>query len=137
VRNAEWAPNPVIRVTWLGAQAYAHHYGKRLPTYDEWQVLKQLFPIAQDSIPGLTNDSMHSHMGMDKSAQNSNQPQLEQMVVKEWLSSKGPDLSTDSRVVERSADSKQPNVTKRYPWEGFYDVSFRTILDVHGGNSTK
>ena len=80
---------------------------------------------------------MHSHMGTDKSAQNGNQPQHEQMVVKEWLSEKSPDLSTDSRVVEWSADGKQPRITKRYPWEGFYDVGFRTILDVHGGNSTK
>ena len=52
LRQAEWAPKPVIRVTWLGAQAYAHHYGKHLPSYDEWQVFKQQLPIAPDSIQG-------------------------------------------------------------------------------------
>ena len=135
LRQAAWAPKPVIRVTWLGAQAYAHHYGKRLPTFDEWQVSKQLFPIAPDSTPKPANDTMHSHMGMDKSAQDGNQPQLEQMVVKEWLSAKGPDLSPDSRVVEWSADSKQLNVTKRYPWEGFYDVGFRTVSDAHSDSA--
>jgi len=30
--NAQWAARPVVRVTWLGAEAYARHYGKRLPT---------------------------------------------------------------------------------------------------------
>lgn len=32
LRQAEWAPKPVVRVTWLGAEAYAQHYGNRLPT---------------------------------------------------------------------------------------------------------
>jgi serine/threonine-protein kinase len=137
LRQAVWAPKPVTRVTWLGAQAYAHHYGKSLPTYDEWQVFKHLFSILPDSTPGPTNDSMHSHMGTDKTAQNSNQIQPGQMIVKEWLSAKSPDLSTNSRVVEWSADSKQSNVAKLYPWEGFYDVGFRTILDVYGSNSIK
>jgi len=137
LRQAEWAPKPVIRVTWLGAQAYAHHYGKHLPTYDEWQVLKQQSPIVPDSIQGSEDNSMHSHMGIDKSAQNGNQTQHGQLVVKEWIYIKRPDLSTDSHVVEWFADGTQPKITKRYPWEGFYDVGFRTILDVPGGDPTK
>jgi formylglycine-generating enzyme required for sulfatase activity len=30
--DVQWAARPVVRVTWLGAEAYARHYGKRLPT---------------------------------------------------------------------------------------------------------
>jgi serine/threonine-protein kinase len=137
LRQAEWAPKPAIRVTWLGAQAYAKHYGKRLPTYDEWRAIEQQFPMVPDSIQSSIIDSMHSHIEMNKSTQNSNSTRNGQMVAKEWLSPKITDLSTDSRVVEWSAESTQPNVTKRYPWEGFYDVGFRTVLDVHSDNSTK
>jgi serine/threonine-protein kinase len=137
LRQAEWAPKPVIRVTWLGAQAYAQHYGKRLPTYDEWQAIEQQFPIVPDSIQSSTSDSMHSHMGMSKSTQNGIITQNGSKVVKEWLSAKKHELSASSRVVEWSADDTTPSVTKRYPWEGFYDVGFRTVLDVHSDNSTK
>jgi hypothetical protein len=137
LRQAEWAPKPAIRVTWLGAQAYAKHYGKRLPTYDEWRAIEQQFPMVPDSIQSSIIDSMHSHIEMNKSTQNSNSTRNGQMVAKEWLSPKITDLSTDSRVVEWSAESTQPNVTKRYPWEGFYDVGFRTVLDVHSDNSTQ
>jgi hypothetical protein len=137
LRQAEWAPKPVIRVTWLGAQAYAQHYGKRLPTYDEWQAIEQQFPIVPDSIQSSTSDSMHSHMGMSKSTQNGIITQNGSKVVKEWLSAKKHELSASSRVVEWSADDTTPSVTKRYPWEGFYDVGFRTVLDVQSDNSTQ
>ena len=137
LRQAEWAPKPVIRVTWLGAQAYAQHYGKRLPTYVEWQAREQQFPIVPDSIQSAAKDSMHSHMEMNTSTQDSELTRRGQMADKEWLSSKAPDLSADSRVVEWSADGTTPKVTKRYPWEGFYDVGFRTVLDVHSDNSTQ
>jgi hypothetical protein len=136
LRQAEWAPKPVLRVTWLGAQAYAQHYGKRLPTYDEWRAIKQQFPVVPDAIQSSTSDSMHSHMGTSKLTQNAIPTQNGQMIVKEWLSAKKTELSTSNRVVEWIAAGKKPNVNKRYPWEGFYDVGFRTVLDVHVDNST-
>ena len=37
LRDAEYAANPVTRVTWYGASAYARHYGKRLLTESEWE----------------------------------------------------------------------------------------------------
>jgi serine/threonine-protein kinase len=37
LRNTQYAAHPVVRVTWYGASAYAHHYGKRLPTEYEWE----------------------------------------------------------------------------------------------------
>jgi serine/threonine-protein kinase len=138
LRQADWAPKPVVRVTWLGAQAYARHYGKRLPTFDEWQLLNQKFPSTTDSMQGsatASNGAMHSHMDMNKSTEIDVQSQQGkgQISVKEWLAVK-PGSSSESRVVERSAGSTQHSVTKRYPWEGFYDVGFRTVMDVHAGN---
>lgn len=134
LRQAKWAPKAVIRVTWLGAQAYARHYGKHLPTHDEWLALNHQLSIVPDSkqVPTNTsNNAMQSHMERDPSAVNNGQFHQNggQAVSKEWLSSK-PGSSTISRVVEWSADSNGQNVTKRYPWEGFYDVGFRTVMDV-------
>ena len=37
LRDTQYAARPVVRVTWYGASAYAHHYGKRLPTEYEWE----------------------------------------------------------------------------------------------------
>ncbi len=136
LRQAEWAPKPVIRVTWLGATAYARYYGKRLPSYSEWQFLIQQFPVVSEpknlSLNTL-NESAHSHMTDIVLNENGKQPQHDkQAVVKEWLASQS-DSSIDSRVVEWSFDGNQQNVTKRYPWEGFYDVGFRTVMDIHDG----
>lgn len=36
LRNAKYAAQPVVRVTWYGASAYARHYDKRLITENEW-----------------------------------------------------------------------------------------------------
>jgi serine/threonine-protein kinase len=36
LRDTKYAANPVVRVTWYGASAYANHYGKRLATEYEW-----------------------------------------------------------------------------------------------------
>jgi serine/threonine protein kinase len=134
LRQAEWAPKSVTRVTWLGAQAYAHHYGKRLPNHGEWQNFKQQFPAVQDSIQKPASDTMHSHMETDKLPQNESPVQDEKKVVKEWLSMGKPESSSSSRVVEWATGSTTQKITKRYPWEGFYDVGFRTVLDVGGGS---
>jgi serine/threonine-protein kinase len=37
LRDTKYASLPVVRVTWYGASAYAHHYGKRLPMEYEWE----------------------------------------------------------------------------------------------------
>jgi serine/threonine-protein kinase len=37
LRDTQYAAHPVVRVTWYGASAYTHHYGKRLPTEYEWE----------------------------------------------------------------------------------------------------
>jgi serine/threonine protein kinase len=41
LRDTKYAADPVIRVTWYGALAYARHYGKSLPTEYEWEYAAQ------------------------------------------------------------------------------------------------
>ena len=132
LRQAEWASKPVLRVTYLGAQAYARHYGKRLPTYGEWQSLNQQFSIVprQDNLSAGTPDgTMHSRMLMGTAAETEEQPKRGDALVvfKEWLT-ENSDSSSAGRVVAWSTDNNR--LTKRYPWEGFYNVGFRTVMDV-------
>ena len=79
--DAGHAADPVTRVTWYGASAYARHYGKRLLTEAEWEYVasKHLIPgeetIAKKSYPPTKNNTdktstdsqMHAHM-MDMNA---------------------------------------------------------------------
>ena len=135
LRQAQWAPKPVTRVTWLGAEAYARHYGKRLPTSDDWQVIRQQLSIVPDFKTKSPKDTMHSHMQGVSLSTNSRSSQNEKKVVKEWISIKKPNSTSESRVVEwMDADTDQ-NTTKRYPWEGFEDVGFRTVLDTGADRS--
>jgi serine/threonine-protein kinase len=135
LRQAQWAPKPVTRVTWLGAEAYARHYGKRLPMSDDWQAIRQQLSIVPDFKTKSPKDTMHSHMQGVSLSTNSRSSQNEKKVVKEWISIKKPNSTSESRVVEwMDADTDQ-NTTKRYPWEGFDDVGFRTILDTGADRS--
>ncbi len=133
LQQTDWASKPVMRVTWLGAQAYAHQYGKRLPTFEEWQAMNRQFSISPRPLQLSTNtvsDTMHSRMVVEMSAENGilSKQDGAQPVVKEWLIDMSDSSSAD-RVVDWS-ESKY-RLTKRYPWEGFYDVGFRTVMDVN------
>jgi len=138
LRNAQWAPKPVTRVTWLGSEAYARHYGKRLPSIDEWRVIEKQLP----NVPGVdgtpaTNATMHSHMNAEASVSSGSLAIPDNAVVKEWLATKPTDTtSSGSSVVMWTRDGYAgtgPQVAKRYPWEGFEDVGFLTVREVEGG----
>jgi serine/threonine-protein kinase len=135
LRQAQWAPKPLTRVTWLGAEAYARHYGKRLPTSDDWQAIRQQLSIVPDFKTEPPKDTMHSHMQGVSLSTNSRSSQNEKKVVKEWISIKKPNSTSESRVVEWMGADTDQNTTKRYPWEGFEDVGFRTVLDTGADHS--
>lgn len=134
LRNAEWAAKPVVRVTWLGARAYAHFYGKRLPTFDEWKLLQKKFADtrkAEHSTPASPADGgYNAHVEMMK-AFNSDiheLPAKDRQVTKEWLSIKA-DGGASSRVGTWTDGGEVQTPVLRYPWEGFSDVGFRTVMD--------
>jgi serine/threonine protein kinase len=134
LRQVEWASTPVIRVTGLGALAYARHYNKSLPDYNQWQFLHQQFfnTGTHQIVPSNTpNNTMQSHMKMNTSSFQDGQsiPETGQRIIKEWLSAK-PDSASFSHAGEWSTDSEHIKLTKRSPWEGFYDVGFRTVMAV-------
>jgi serine/threonine-protein kinase len=153
--DAKWAPKPVTRVTWRGANAYARHYGKRPPTFEDWSILRQRLPGAVEppapARPEPTaeldvsqmSSGMHmmdSGMPMMESSPSGNppeeRPESSDAVAKEWvgLAEEG---EVSSRVVAWPGDDASPTLLRRYPWEGFLDVGFRTVMDVEGNLSKK
>ncbi len=136
LRNAEWAAKPVVRVTWLGARAYAQYYGKRLPTYAEWKLLhEQLDESAGPSHapPDPSSSAFDSHAEMMKqfSGDNSGAHPNGRQVTKEWLNME-TDAGSSSRVVQWPASGESQPPLLRYAWEGFSDVGFRTVMGLDG-----
>ena len=151
LREAAYAPKPVVRVTFFGAHAYASHYGKRLPTAAEWrnaagwleERMPDNFSSAAVDEP-LPNQNAHSQMmgqannsepGSLSHSGNGAQPVVSMplidlgMQLKEWTgeyksSASGP----SARVIDWASTIAEEPPVDRSPWEGFEDVGFRTIL---------
>ena len=148
LRDAAWAGRPVVRVTWLGAQAYANYFSKQLPSFSQWRTaLSPLSPmsIAPPTSNSLSNSNPHNQMMNSSDNQNSlsatsprNGAPL--MPVKEWVgfiptgqTAVGHPSSAvvQSHVADPHEDgmlSGQKTPLLRYPWEGFADVGFRTVV---------
>lgn len=136
IRQTAWASRPVTRVTWFGAQAYARHYGKELPTRDQWKLLASqqadaiLSPRSQ-SPPSRSVDSAHAHMQMMTANESGadDQPQTQiRTATKEWLLSSTRTGSSRYVVEWPGVENESPELKLRQAWEAFGDVGFRTIV---------
>jgi len=137
LRSAKRAPDPVVRVTWEGARAYAAYYGLQLPTYAQWQVLQGVPDMAAPFDSGPRNpapDSRHGHMmgslpdsGTGGDVSNSVR-KSSSSVSKEWVVFTLND-SPRGGVASWLPDAPSETPERRYPWEGFDDVGFRTVMN--------
>jgi len=140
LRDAQWAPRPVTRVTWLGAGAYARHFDKRLPTFAEWSTLRLRIPGAveppRSPLPEPTDgSSSHMHMMSAPPAREPGSQTAEtKNVTKEWVNLE-VDGKQSSRVVAWPVSGASPTLMRRYPWEGFDDVGFRTVMNIDANPS--
>jgi len=156
VSNVAYASFPALRVTGLGASAYARFYNRRLPTYTEWLhalgdggLQKELAahkPV--DSIQEQDIESMHSQMHTELQANALTEkkplPKLSPVInfnpnsfgirglnksIKEW----GLLISQlNSRDKIRDAEYVVlPSSILRQPWEGFAEVGFRCVQEVN------
>jgi serine/threonine-protein kinase len=159
LREIDQAHLPITRVTWYGAKAYAEHYGKRLPTAEEWEYIFNL-PTnpppstssgSKDSVSsGGVQDSTHKSMmprhGVTESAPKSQagpsagKPLVDPVKLKElaqsmtgiigdWAQSNNEADAYPSVVIEK-ADKDAPTTKKlRYPWEASAQIGFRTVTE--------
>ena len=141
---------PVVRVTYHGAHMFAANYGKDLLTDKEWDYayhyhLENIEKV--DSGEAEVNDNVSSNMMHSTTA-----PQIVESTypdsvlgtmgrdLKEWVRitsgvKKGQDAPPpvevyDSGVLDATIVSEGAQPLKRFPWEGFSDVGFRTKISV-------
>jgi formylglycine-generating enzyme required for sulfatase activity len=151
---------PVVRVTPLGALAYARHYGRTLPTMAQWWRAIQAGgtgspPDEAESAPD--SGMMHEHMMQDHMMRNgeANQPGPEEtngilpvtrtggnrlgirglaQNVNEWVfGTPEEDVLTfhvHGGVGELESLS---SYFERHPWEAFARVGFRTVIEAPAG----
>lgn len=136
LRWAERAPDPVVRVTWEGARAYASHYGMQVLTYAQWRNLRQLPSMAaeiESTRPPSVADSRHQHMMGSAGAMGSSGDSAKPVeapissVLKEWVAV--PRESSRAGVADWQPALPPKVPAWRYPWEGFIDVGFRTVMN--------
>lgn len=148
------AANPVVRVTPFGALAYAHYYGRSLPTTEQWLLAVQadgyptspeITSFAPPSEP-VTKQRMH-HMQPDNSALATEKATIDTGIqpvihtttnqagvqglrqnVHEWTFTLSADGAPQFYV--HGLDNRE-SYLERQPWEAFANVGFRTVLNLN------
>jgi serine/threonine protein kinase len=156
VSNISHASFPVLRVTGLGASAYAHFYNRRLPTYTEWLLAlgtsgtqqKESAHAPADSTQKMDIETMHAQMHgqseTDAPIPKTPVPKLLPVSnfqpntygirglnksIKEWGLWI---LQSNSRDKIKEAEYVVlPTTILRQPWEGFAEVGFRCVREVN------
>lgn len=142
IRDAAWAAKPVVRVTWLGARAYARYYNKQLPDFEQWQALMawhaRLIESTEVSQQDSGNDVQEHVTAPHFSAEtdagsvpaNGQGNAGADQVMKEWLADRPTEgtYRIVGRAIQTSMAGQAESLLRRHPWEGFADVGFRTIV---------
>jgi serine/threonine-protein kinase len=156
VSKIVYAMFPALRVTGLGASAYARFYNRRLPSYAEWLyalgdegLQKEISaPNHDDPAQGNDMESMHSqmHTGLQAKTPTENTPGLKispvnnlkpnsfgirglNKKIKEWGIMIPQQTSRDKL---RDAEYVVlPSSILRQPWEGFAEVGFRCVQEIN------
>jgi len=146
LRNAEYAADPVTRVTWYGASAYARHYGKRLLTESEWEyvvskhMIQGQHPLGEKTDnPQINNQKTsvdtqnHTHMmdmgatlNSEKSQSKTPSPKELGEVFKEWV------IRNDTWQESIYEDESKENIhypsltvaTSQYPGQQFKNFRY-------------
>ncbi len=146
LKNQEDGDQPVLRVTFHGAHLYAATYQRDLLTPDQWRFAYNYFlehPVDGQQADSQSSPETETHVMMHSTAPTpaAGPVVLDHMGlrIKEWVRIPHPPAVDKNGTVGAMAKpgvidatdltgNKQP--LKRYPWEAFGDVGFRTMVPV-------
>lgn len=124
IHGSEHAACPVLRVTAFGASAYAQFFGRRLPTEEEWLYVaagaeapttSSMLPVPSPVM--LSKPTAYGVRGLNES-------------IGEWVVH-GVDFAVAGHLwSDAEKPEGAPSAIRRYPWEAFEEVGFRTALNV-------
>ena len=150
LRDTKYAANPVVRISWYGAAAYAQHYEKRLPNELEWRYAASLGD-AQHKTTAAIGDAPKEELNLQSMHQNHMAPpagkegvnrHTSSDTIKEWVVRTRPyshneapagsiaKIEYTSSVITPESPTGTDPTEFRYPWESFPDVGFRCALNV-------
>ena len=150
LRDTKYAANPVVRISWYGAAAYAQHYEKRLPNELEWRYAASLGD-AQHKTTAAIGDAPKEELNLQSMHQNHMAPpagkegvnrHTSSDTIKEWVVRTRPyshneaqagsitKIEYTSSVITPESPTGTDPTEFRYPWESFPDVGFRCALDL-------
>jgi serine/threonine protein kinase len=141
---------PVVRVTYHGAHMFAANYGKELLTDKEWEYayqyhsenIEKIDLVEMEPKDNVSSNMMHSTTVAKIEKSRQPEPVLDNMgrAFKEWVritpavkngqTAHPPDDVYDSGVLDATISNEGAQPLKRFPWEGFADVGFRTKISI-------
>lgn len=151
--------NPVVRVTPVGALAYAHFYGRSMPSMEQWwlavqtghnqisQGKKSSSPQPQRNMwdgnwmmQGQRFESEPSNNPQEKGIQSVTQATVNnagiqglEQNVNEWTVTLAPDGTPKFHIHGGVGElDHRESYLERELWEAFSDVGFRTVLNLEG-----
>ncbi len=160
--NPEDVSKPVVRVTPVGALAYASFYGKSLPLMEQWWLAvqtshdktshKNISSVSQPQMKTMDGERMMQDQSFESEHLNLSQITVIQHVtrttagsagiyglaenVNEWVLYFPPESSPAFHIHGGIGELDSSNsYVERHSWEAFSTVGFRTVLNLDGKNS--
>ncbi|MCF6246306.1 MAG: bifunctional serine/threonine-protein kinase/formylglycine-generating enzyme family protein [Desulfobacula sp.] len=160
----ESVSKPVVRVTPLGAVAYAQFYGKSLPRMEQWWLAVQAghnqtavgmpSPVSRPQMWGWNeNGMMHGQESRPEPLTKNKKSSIEPVTrttantagihglgqnVNEWTTSISTEGTPKFHIHGGIGELNQKeSYLERQPWEAFASVGFRTILELKEQNDSK
>lgn len=146
VHGVQHTSCPALRVSAFGASAFADFYGRRLPTTEEW-----LYVVSMGKIPDAeggnsttpekpkasAKETLHkhliapaSHKAIQLSAPNRYGIRDINENTGEWAIQGSQYVVIGGTLGGQASEENKFAAIQRSPWEAFYNVGFRTVMNV-------